>query len=343
MQSSPSPSSSSASLFSSLFPEDDVSANTSPERPARLPIRKRPRLSNLRHYQSTPAVPSQSTSAPNSPSKQGIPSECSPTRGRTQRRCVSADNANRARSWFTSPDRFVSSRSPRSPESPVHLGRPVPKLTPRERYDRQRDNSISPFRLTSTSRSRSIAARRPINPNRRLSPPQYTPSFIHGTVALPRDTGPFVPRITPRQISDGAVWNVGGPAAAQIAPPTATADGRGGLLSSGTNAPLYVAHFLDHETSDQGSRRHEDRLALALEVDPATRILSNIRPELMSRRDHSADRRSYDWRNNAWTRGDYQQRKFGIHSHRKRRSRGHSAIQLWTLSNWYLILTLHGA
>jgi hypothetical protein len=242
---------------------------------------------------------------------------CSPVRGRTKRQCVGADNADRAREWFSSPDRFVSSRSPPSPDNPVHLGRAVPSLSPIERYTRRRDDSISPFRSTSGSRSRSLATRRPINPNHRLSPPQYTPSFVHGTNAMPRDTGSGASQTTPRQISDGAVWNVGGPSAARITTPMAIADGQGGLISSGTNAPLHVAHFLDHDTPDQDLRRHEDRLALALEVDPATRILSNIHPAPLSLQGHSTDARNYDWRNNAWTRGDYQQRKPRICSRRK--------------------------
>lgn len=312
MPPSPLPSSSPASVFSSLASEGSTSTNTSPERPAPLPIRKRPRVSDLKHYQISPPLPIQSASTPNSPSEQGKPWTGSQVRGRAKRRSVSADNARRARNWFTSPDRFVSSRSPPSPDSPVHLGRAVPNLTPRERYSRRRDNSISPFRSSSGSRSRYVATRRALNHNRRLSPPQYTPSFAQGTSALLRDTGPVAQHVRPRQISDGAVWNVGGPAAAQVPPPPATANGRGGLLSSGTNAPLHVAHFLDQDTPDQDLRRHEDRLALALEVDPASRILSNIRPGPAPAQGNLGDARAYRWRNNAWTRGDDQEGKPNI-------------------------------
>jgi hypothetical protein len=135
--------------------------------------------------------------------------------------------------------------------------------------------------------------------------------------AMPQDMGPVTSQTTPKQISAGAIWNVGGPSAAHITPPTAIADGQGGLLSGGTNAPLHVAHFLDQDTLDQDLRRHEDRLALALEVDLATRILSNICPAPLSLRGYTADARSYDWRNNRWTRGDSQQRKPRICSRRK--------------------------
>lgn len=114
MQLSSLPFSSPVFLFSSLFSGDDTSATTSLERPARLPVRKRPRVSDLRQYQSVPTAASAPASAPTSSSKQDTHSQCSPMRGRARRRCVSA---NRARRWFSF-DRFVSSRSPSSPDSP---------------------------------------------------------------------------------------------------------------------------------------------------------------------------------------------------------------------------------
>jgi hypothetical protein len=310
MESSPSPSSSPSSFFSSSFFGGDASPDTSPERPPRLSIRKRPRIRDLRHCQSTPAVPLQTNSALASPSKREIHFHSSPTRGETRRRCASADSANRARSWFASPDRFVSPRAPASPESPLRLGRHVPNLTPEERYSRRRDDTVSPFRSSSTSRSRSVATHRPTNPTRRLSPQRHTPSFVHGVDALPQDTVTAAARILPRQISTGGVWNVGGQAAAQITPAIAISDGRGGLLGSGTNAPLHVAHFLDQATPNQDSRQHEDRLALALELDPAARVLANVSPGRHHTRENSLQPRSHDWRNNAWTQDDDGQCKY---------------------------------
>jgi hypothetical protein len=265
--------------------------------------RKRPRIRDLRHYQSTSFVPSPSASTPASALRQEVLPQYSPERDRCQWQCVNVASPNRARNWFASPDRFLSSRLPPSPESPVQLGRAVPTLRPRERHTRRRDDSINPFRSDSSLSPRSITTQQPIDPTHRVSPPQYTPSFVHVTDALPRGTETSAPRITTRQISDDAVWNVGGQATSQIAPPGAIADGQGGLLSSSTHTPLHIAHFLDHDTPGQGLCRHEDRVALALRVDPATRILFNIRTEPSRIPDDSADVRSYNWRNNAWTWG----------------------------------------
>ena len=60
------------------------------------------------------------------------------------------------------------------------------------------------------------------------------------------------------------------------------------------NAPLHIAHFLDHDTSDQDLTRHEGRLALALKVDPTTRILFNIRLGLLSVESELVDVGGYD-------------------------------------------------
>ncbi len=292
-----SPSYSSSPLFL------DSGSSTSVEQPRRLLIRKRPRIADLKHYESSPVVPSKPSPA--------LPTPC----GRTaQRRVVSADPAKRAKTWFTSPDRFVSSRTPSSGgESPVRLGRSIPSLTPRERYNRRRDPHIDPFRSPSASRSRTIAKRRLPNALNQTWPVQYTPSFVNGNDATPRHTEIAMPTRTPRQISAGAVWNVGGPLAAQMIPASAVVSGRGGLLGSGTNAPMHVAHFLDHRTPDQETRRHENRLALALDLDPANRILSNMREDPFIDRTQSpfAAPGTYGWRNHTWISGHYQRRKTG--------------------------------
>ena len=45
------------------------------------------------------------------------------------------------------------------------------------------------------------------------------------------------------------------------------------LLVSGSTAPLHAANFLDRPTREDKVNDHERRLALALDIDPATRIL----------------------------------------------------------------------
>ena len=52
-------------------------------------------------------------------------------------------------------------------------------------------------------------------------------------------------------------------------------DGRGGFLGSGTNAPMYTSQFLQGDSPDQDLERHERRLAAALDIDQASRILAS--------------------------------------------------------------------
>lgn len=71
-------------------------------------------------------------------------------------------------------------------------------------------------------------------------------------------------------MSVGTVWTVGG-----LAPfSTGVPNGRGGLLSSGTNAPLYTTPFSNARPKAQEEmEKHEGRLAEALEIDRSTRVL----------------------------------------------------------------------
>ncbi|KAI1734563.1 WD40-repeat-containing domain protein [Xylaria scruposa] len=74
-----------------------------------------------------------------------------------------------------------------------------------------------------------------------------------------------------RQVSHGAVWSVGGTAPSGVA----VDGGRGRLLSSGTNARLYTTSFSNlRPKSEEDQEKHEDRLALALSLDRAQRVLN---------------------------------------------------------------------
>ncbi|OAL21915.1 hypothetical protein AYO22_07512 [Fonsecaea multimorphosa] len=74
------------------------------------------------------------------------------------------------------------------------------------------------------------------------------------------------------------------------------------MLVSGSTAPLHIATFLDHAASDEQAVAHERRLALALDIDQAARILLQIpgieEKDANSRPEH----RPFVWRNSAWTR-----------------------------------------
>ena len=92
-------------------------------------------------------------------------------------------------------------------------------------------------------------------------------------IALPPETS--APQN--RQVSAGAVWNVGGNAStAQVGPVRAISNGRGGFLSSGSNAPMYTAGFLDEHNQDQEMETIENRIARALAIDRTERLISTV-------------------------------------------------------------------
>ena len=66
------------------------------------------------------------------------------------------------------------------------------------------------------------------------------------------------------------MWRVGGLAPAIFGVP----NGRGGLLGSGTNAPLYTTSFsAARPRAEEELENHENRLAEALDLDRVSRIL----------------------------------------------------------------------
>ena len=78
-----------------------------------------------------------------------------------------------------------------------------------------------------------------------------------------------------RHVSLGSAWTVGG-----LAPPSfGVSNGRGGLIGSGTTAPLYTTSFSNAVSKAEEEREnHEARLAKALELNRAQRILNCTSP-----------------------------------------------------------------
>lgn len=105
-----------------------------------------------------------------------------------------------------------------------------------------------------------------------------------------------------RQISAGAVWNVGGSAAVSDTV-AAVSTGNGGMLGSGTIAPLYTSTFLNRADPEAELEAYERRLALALEVDQTERVLQHSplpssRPG--SRQQNTPPHKPHVWIDSTW-------------------------------------------
>lgn len=210
---------------------------------------------------------------------------------------------------FESPDRFVSRRPAIERTDSFRAGKRPESLSPSERYNRQRDHSLDPFRSPSGSRSRDSVQRRAAGPGQRATPVYHVPSFVHGHDATPVNVDASAIEEPPRQISVGAVWNVGGPSAAQPGGTHAVPDGHGGLTASGSNAPMHTAGFLDQDTPNDQARAHENRLALALDIDQTRPILRHSLPSTPTHEAFASRHSPFIWQNGEWSRGFGQRRK----------------------------------
>ncbi|KAI8958273.1 WD40 repeat-like protein [Daldinia sp. FL1419] len=151
---------------------------------------------------------------------------------------------------IASPDRFVPSYVPL--QDRFRATKQVNELSPLERLHRT-ENAASDVFCFTPKRSSPLSARQAS----RSDGNQRRVGTVLGLHSLEH-----------RQVSNGAVWTVGGLA------PGGIDDGRGRRLSSGTNARLYATAFSDtRPKSEDEQDKHEGRLALALKIDRIQRIL----------------------------------------------------------------------
>lgn len=226
-------------------------------------------------------------------------------RGKT-RQHASASPPNRSLKSPTSPDRFIPIRDfDDSPSTPFHVNKSTQQLTPEEKLLRQRSPKADPFM---PARPQRLASVPPPQAGRRLSP-HYAPHMVTESAVTGAHTANG-PRDIIRQISSGAVWHVGGAATAQDRPPLPIPDGAGGLLGSGTTAPMYTARFPPQTTTTEQREQHEARVALALDIDPASRLLTTSRPWPLHESRPSPSSPDFDrlspleWKDSAWKRAD---------------------------------------
>lgn len=201
------------------------------------------------------------------------------------------------------PDRFISSRrSPAVNRESFEVNKPAKHLTADERVTRNSLESVDPFsrrlrrsgrlddELRSLREAHSILTRR-ANFQRH----GVNASIRRGSVTLGS-----------RQVSAGGVWNVGGtsPVSDTV---LGVSNGRGGILGSGTNAPLYTSMFLSRSDPEAELEAYERRLALALEVNQADRVLEHSTPTSSpvapnwSNPQSPTSRTRHVWRDSSWT------------------------------------------
>ncbi|KAK8086083.1 hypothetical protein PG994_001057 [Apiospora phragmitis] len=217
-------------------------------------------LPNIIIIRSSPTLPRVTTQP-----RPGLPtSHWSDTALARPKRRRNAAAISRLREAGRAHDRFLSPREATTPLSDRFRAIKEPhELSAQERLTRNAGAIPDPFRQP--PRPDYLALR-----DRRTSRSDGYNRRSAGTIlALSPSTGASD---IERQVSAGSVWTVG-----SIAPAGGPAvdTGRGLLLESGTNAPLYRAPFASgRPRSSEDNERHEGRLAHALDINRAQRVLT---------------------------------------------------------------------
>ncbi|CAK4031530.1 Meiotic fizzy-related 2 [Lecanosticta acicola] len=161
------------------------------------------------------------------------------------------------------PDRFIPGRASTPTKEALRLHKPRPKhkafFQQKLRSDEELPDPFGP----------------PPSPSARLADGFATIRRTHPASNPPtRGTGTLVQdAVTParRAVSSGAVWTVGGSVVTEGV--ASITNGRGGRVTSGTNAPHYTSDFLQRPSPSEEEVQHGRRLAMAMDVSPSSRML----------------------------------------------------------------------
>lgn len=232
-----------------------------------------------------------------------ITDRTSPERGRSKARVpLNAGAAHKPYASPISPDRFIPKRDFGDDSStPFRVNKHPQQLSPQEKLLRRRLPGDDPF-LPSSRLLPLSPGRKPASTPARQSTQQRPHLVTESVVAGGNWARDFL-----RQVSSGTVWGVGGASTG--------ADSRA-VLSPGRQmtAPSYAAKFLPRTPPAEEQSKHESRLALALDIDLATRLLSTCSPST----DSSPSPTSSDyerlspfvWKDSAWKKVEREQCKF---------------------------------
>ncbi|KAF2847750.1 meiosis-specific APC/C activator protein-like protein AMA1 [Plenodomus tracheiphilus IPT5] len=194
------------------------------------------------------------------------------------------------------PDRFIACRRPPAvTRDSFKLNRPVQRLELEKalQHGACRHPDVFGRRLRRSGRM-----------NEELRGLREAHSVTVGRASANERNGNFRRGSTPlgaRQISAGAVWNVGGPSAVSDTV-VAVSTGRGSMLGRGTNAPLYRSAFLNSADPEAELETYEQRLALALDIDQTERVLqhSPAHTSSVTRSGDISPHVRHVWRDGVW-------------------------------------------
>ena len=139
-------------------------------------------------------------------------------------------------------------------------------------------------------------------------------SFLLAHTASDEATDPFSPALnrstrtagrlaTRRSASHPTVWTVGGSAVTEGV--ASTSNGRGGRVTSGSNAPHYAAEFLHRQSQNDETWTHGRRLAHAMDISQSGRVVEQASPPsspISASSSTPSSPSSVSWKDCTWTR-----------------------------------------
>jgi hypothetical protein len=233
-----------------------------------------------------------------------------PERGRSRLRVPpGGETARKIFSNSVSPDRFIPKRHfAEISSTPFRVNKHPHHLSPEEKVLRRRLPGDDPFLPT--------RPRPPAFPGQRPTPTRLRQTRFHRPrlVTDPAVAGGGHQIDFLRRVSAGAVWGVGGTSAILGDPSVAVSNGAQSLSGKGSTGPTYVAKFLPTSTKADDQNKHESRLALALDIDPTTRLLGTCVPCTENSPGPSSpyyERLSpFVWKDSAWKKVEREQCKY---------------------------------
>lgn len=158
------------------------------------------------------------------------------------------------------PDRFIPPRRSTPTKEKLLLSKPaVKRLEISSRGPQQSRQDTDPFGPLPSRNSRT---------NDRFATTRRPALESQTTSSIGSRLSPDGLAINRRAISTGAVWSVGGTIVTEGV--ASVTDGRGGRVTSGTNAPHHTSDFLRRQSPSEEEVVHGQRLALAMNIDEST-------------------------------------------------------------------------
>jgi hypothetical protein len=187
-------------------------------------------------------------------------------------------------------DRFIPNRAGTPTKESLLLARQHPKHKP-------------PFSSPSTADPFGPVAGRSLRMVEQYATMRFPPTPTRSVGMPTRVQDAATP--TRRAVSAGSIWSVGGTLVTEGV--ASVSNGRGGRVTSGTNAAHYSADFLRKHSPSEDELMHSKRLAAAMDINPESRMILHTSPSSVASSPRGGDGGEIGSGKRVWKDGSWQQ------------------------------------